>query len=281
MKCHVRMLFLCTHSKINFRFINLVILTLDFQGEQFLRLSWIFFHCLCQCFCHDSGYAICAIMDWMLSVYRTLSWRWSWSQWRETWQRNRSYLCLLREYCFPVFLFYWSSLSAKFTFGVKNVSECLPNPPVNVFRKALESLAGRESGEPQRVREQAQRDMDALREAFNKRIADLEQVSQNYLLFSVHLIVVGGIRLTFLPHFSVCKQQKKRLTRWQLSPSRRSSRILTWRSSSKHWVNQAPSTLPLSPAQSKTCIRPCRRKTSRDTVEEHRHIHLLFFSMCL
>ncbi|XP_053196350.1 CDK5 regulatory subunit-associated protein 2 isoform X2 [Scomber japonicus] len=41
--------------------------------------------------------------------------------------------------------------------------------------KALESLAGRESGEPRRVREQAQREMDALREAFSKRIADLEQ----------------------------------------------------------------------------------------------------------
>ncbi|XP_051794463.1 CDK5 regulatory subunit-associated protein 2 isoform X3 [Acanthochromis polyacanthus] len=41
--------------------------------------------------------------------------------------------------------------------------------------KALESLAGRESGEPNRVREQAQREMDALRDAFNKRIADLEQ----------------------------------------------------------------------------------------------------------
>ncbi|CAJ1070285.1 CDK5 regulatory subunit-associated protein 2 isoform X6 [Xyrichtys novacula] len=44
--------------------------------------------------------------------------------------------------------------------------------------KALESLAGRESGEPQRVREQAQRDMDALRDAFSKRIADLEQSLQ-------------------------------------------------------------------------------------------------------
>ncbi|XP_037547677.1 CDK5 regulatory subunit-associated protein 2 [Nematolebias whitei] len=41
--------------------------------------------------------------------------------------------------------------------------------------KALESLAGRESGEPHRVREQAQREMDALRDAFTKRIADLEQ----------------------------------------------------------------------------------------------------------
>ncbi|XP_040013049.1 CDK5 regulatory subunit-associated protein 2 isoform X3 [Xiphias gladius] len=41
--------------------------------------------------------------------------------------------------------------------------------------KALESLAGRESGEPHRVREQAQREMAALRDAFNKRIADLEQ----------------------------------------------------------------------------------------------------------
>ncbi|XP_041825262.1 CDK5 regulatory subunit-associated protein 2 isoform X3 [Melanotaenia boesemani] len=41
--------------------------------------------------------------------------------------------------------------------------------------KALESLAGRESGEPQRVREQAQRDMDTLRDSLNQRIADLEQ----------------------------------------------------------------------------------------------------------
>ncbi|XP_056146744.1 CDK5 regulatory subunit-associated protein 2 isoform X3 [Lampris incognitus] len=41
--------------------------------------------------------------------------------------------------------------------------------------KALESLAVRESGEPQRVREQAQREMDALRDAHNKKIADMEQ----------------------------------------------------------------------------------------------------------
>uniref|UniRef100_A0A3P9MX02 Centrosomin N-terminal motif 1 domain-containing protein n=1 Tax=Poecilia reticulata TaxID=8081 RepID=A0A3P9MX02_POERE len=41
--------------------------------------------------------------------------------------------------------------------------------------KALESLAGRESGEPQRVREQAQREMGALRDVFNKRITELEQ----------------------------------------------------------------------------------------------------------
>ncbi|XP_069571754.1 CDK5 regulatory subunit-associated protein 2 [Brachyistius frenatus] len=41
--------------------------------------------------------------------------------------------------------------------------------------KALESLAGREAGEPQRVREHAQREIAALRDAFNKRIADLEQ----------------------------------------------------------------------------------------------------------
>uniref|UniRef100_A0A665U7C7 CDK5 regulatory subunit associated protein 2 n=1 Tax=Echeneis naucrates TaxID=173247 RepID=A0A665U7C7_ECHNA len=44
--------------------------------------------------------------------------------------------------------------------------------------KALESLAGRESGEPHRVREQAQREMDSLREAFSKRIAELEQSLQ-------------------------------------------------------------------------------------------------------
>ncbi|KAM9820920.1 LOW QUALITY PROTEIN: CDK5 regulatory subunit-associated protein 2 [Neosynchiropus ocellatus] len=41
--------------------------------------------------------------------------------------------------------------------------------------KALESLATRDSGEPNRIRELAQREMDVLREAFNKRIMDLEQ----------------------------------------------------------------------------------------------------------
>ncbi|TWW66400.1 CDK5 regulatory subunit-associated protein 2 [Takifugu flavidus] len=44
--------------------------------------------------------------------------------------------------------------------------------------KALDSLAGRESGEPQRFREQAQREIDALNDAFNKKIADLEQCLQ-------------------------------------------------------------------------------------------------------
>lgn len=40
----------------------------------------------------------------------------------------------------------------------------------------MDSLAGRESGEPQRFREQAQREIDALNDAFNNKIADLEQV---------------------------------------------------------------------------------------------------------
>lgn len=44
------------------------------------------------------------------------------------------------------------------------------------LRKALDSLAGRDSGEPQRFRDQAQREIDALNDAFNKKIADLEQV---------------------------------------------------------------------------------------------------------
>ena len=76
------------------------------------------------------------------------------------------------------------------------------------FRKALESLAGREAGEPQRVREQAQRDMDALREAFNNRIADLEQVSAGILCSSQRQL--GVVFSLVLPHFSVCKRQKKR-----------------------------------------------------------------------
>lgn len=49
-------------------------------------------------------------------------------------------------------------------------------------RKALDSLAGRDSGEPQRFREQAQREIDALNDAFNKKIADLEQVKH---IFSI------------------------------------------------------------------------------------------------
>ncbi|XP_055087871.1 CDK5 regulatory subunit-associated protein 2 isoform X2 [Periophthalmus magnuspinnatus] len=44
--------------------------------------------------------------------------------------------------------------------------------------KALESLAGRDSREPHQVREQVQKEMDALRDAFNKKIADLEQSLQ-------------------------------------------------------------------------------------------------------
>ncbi|CAL8318255.1 unnamed protein product [Lota lota] len=41
--------------------------------------------------------------------------------------------------------------------------------------KALESLAIRDTGDCQRVREQSQRDMDALQQALNKKITDLEQ----------------------------------------------------------------------------------------------------------
>ncbi|CAB1318905.1 unnamed protein product [Coregonus sp. 'balchen'] len=41
--------------------------------------------------------------------------------------------------------------------------------------KALESLAGRESGDSLRVRERAHREMDALRDTLNKRVAELEQ----------------------------------------------------------------------------------------------------------
>ncbi|KAJ0012979.1 hypothetical protein NQD34_017313, partial [Periophthalmus magnuspinnatus] len=44
--------------------------------------------------------------------------------------------------------------------------------------KALESLAGRDSREPHQVREQVQKEMDALLDAFNKKIADLEQSLQ-------------------------------------------------------------------------------------------------------
>ncbi|KAJ3598445.1 hypothetical protein NHX12_001955 [Muraenolepis orangiensis] len=42
--------------------------------------------------------------------------------------------------------------------------------------KALESLASRDTGDSQRIREQARREMDALQHALNKKMADLEQV---------------------------------------------------------------------------------------------------------
>lgn len=58
------------------------------------------------------------------------------------------------------------------------------------FRKALESLAGRESGDPQRVREQAQREMHALRDSFNKRIADLERVNTQSQLNGLSILAV-------------------------------------------------------------------------------------------
>ncbi|KAK7896464.1 hypothetical protein WMY93_021789 [Mugilogobius chulae] len=44
--------------------------------------------------------------------------------------------------------------------------------------KALEELAGRDSREPHQVREQAQREMEAMRDAFNEKIAVLEQSLQ-------------------------------------------------------------------------------------------------------
>ncbi|KAG7268206.1 hypothetical protein CRUP_022895, partial [Coryphaenoides rupestris] len=42
-------------------------------------------------------------------------------------------------------------------------------------KKAVESLASRDMGDSQRVREKERRDMDALQQALNKKIADLEQ----------------------------------------------------------------------------------------------------------
>lgn len=63
-----------------------------------------------------------------------------------------------------------------------------------VIRKALESLAGRDTGDSQRVREQAGRDMDALQHALNKKIADLEQV--NVLLVSMSTGLGNRLTLT-------------------------------------------------------------------------------------
>lgn len=149
------------------------------------------------------------------------------------------------------------------------------------IRKALESLAGRESGEPQRVKEHARREMGALRDAFNKRIADLEQVGLNELLRAAHFSfnpkVVRGLLSHFFLHSSVWKRLRKRLTRWQPSLSRRSWRILTWKSSSKPWVPSAPS--PPGLAKHKTCSRLCRKKTGRNTIEKQTHEYVLIVVM--
>lgn len=140
------------------RFMHLFMLSMQLSGIMISK-KVIFFNCLC-----------------LSSLYRTLSWRWSWSLWRESWQRNRSYSFLHREY--PSL---YKTRGAKMSWkpsGEHVYGRWLYIPPWWFFRKALESLAGREPGEPHRLREQAQREMDALREAFSKRIADLEQVSQ-------------------------------------------------------------------------------------------------------
>lgn len=124
------------------------------------------------------------------------------------------------------------------------------------FRKALESLAGREPGDHHHLREQAQKDMAALREAFNQRITDLEQVSRsvvfanfcftwfavfvvlqwfaNFILYinkmcilpplKVHLVILSVFihcLFVFL-FFSLCEQPKRKLKRWQLLLSKRS-----------------------------------------------------------
>lgn len=47
-----------------------------------------------------------------------------------------------------------------------------------VYRKALESLANRDSGEG--LRQRAQRETDALKEAFNARIRELEEVKHTH-----------------------------------------------------------------------------------------------------
>lgn len=122
----------------------------------------------------------CEVFTEMLSFCRILSWRWSWSPWRESWQRNRSYSCLHRM-CHSLIQFLLKSHVRLLRHTQKAARANLV--PWMFFSKALESLAGRESGEPQRVKEQAQREMDALRDAFNKRVADLEHVSGITLIF--------------------------------------------------------------------------------------------------
>lgn len=69
-------------------------------------------------------------------------------------------------------------------------------------RKALDSLAGRDSGDPQHFREQAQRDIDALNDTFNKKIADLEQVKH---IFSITFPDICHMLISqFLSTFSKC-----------------------------------------------------------------------------
>lgn len=81
-------------------------------------------------------------------------------------------------------------------------------------RKALDSLAGRDSGEPQRFREQAQREIDALNDAFNKKITDLEQVKYIFsssLNFFLHFQNVLCEITTFQQIFSYLLNYKNNL----------------------------------------------------------------------
>lgn len=77
---------------------------------------------------------------------------------------------------------------------------------------------------------------------------------------------------------SLCKQQRKRLKRWRPSPSKRSLKILAWRSSSKPWVPSSQTRL--TPVQSTNCSRPCKTKTSRNKDDCFFNIYLCGIFKC-
>lgn len=96
---------------------HLFMLSMQLSGIMISK-KVIFFNCLC-----------------LSSLYRTLRWRWSWSLWRESWQRNRSYSFLHREY--PSL---YKTRGAKMSWkpsGEHVYGRWLYIPPVMVFQESV------------------------------------------------------------------------------------------------------------------------------------------------
>ena len=65
-----------------------------------------------------------------------------------------------------------------------------------VFSKALESLANRDITDAAHIRERAHREMDSLRDMFNQRISELEEVcTHTHTHTHTHTDTITGINL--------------------------------------------------------------------------------------
>jgi len=94
---------------------------------------------------------------------------------------------------------------------------------VCVSRKALESLASR--GVVDDGREKMHREMESLREAFNTRIQELEEVKQTpqcFLQMVENMFFIFSYCPCFLFFFSLCKLPKRNWKAWPPLLNRRS-----------------------------------------------------------